>query len=102
MVKWVVISEEQPVVKNPAARWIVGEKLRHRAAAGPDYFNTTTPRLEEYPMKSLQQVRSNKVTRLRPNMLTVQRPRFGGAKRQTLPALRAETKISKKGMRTSW
>jgi hypothetical protein len=96
VIKRVAASEVQHFVGKAAARWIIREKLRQRAAAGPDALTTTKPILVDSPMKILQQIRANQVTRLRPNILTFQRPGFRGAKRKTLLARGTGTKRSRK------
>ena len=94
-------SKKQQFVGKSAARRIIGEKLRQRAAAVPDVLTATTPRMVHSPMKSIRQIRAKQVPRLKPNILAVQTPGFGGAKRRAATVRRTGTKRPRKSPRTS-
>ena len=97
----IATSKEQYVVGKSAAKQIIGEKLMQHTAAGPYALTTTIPGLVESHMKSIQQIWAKQVPKLRPNILVIQRPGFGGAKKETMSDHRTETKRSRKCPRTS-
>jgi hypothetical protein len=63
-----------------AARWIIGEKLRMRAATEPDALTATTLKMVDLLINGLLQIRKKHVPMFGLNILVARRPGAWGAK----------------------